>query len=251
MKPFRASFLFTCVALIFPVGSNAQAPLNDGLRFIFGPTVADNPYSVVWEIEATGRALDGSRIIQKHETRLYRDSAGRMRFELFPPTDLNAAQDGPETVNIFDPTARIMYTLTLSKHVAQSRSMPLSSPPDFSIPPPTNNLDDVDQYLLARRAPYSQTASEDLGTQMMEGILVKGERATWTLPAGSEGDNRPMVEIYEDWTSTALNLTLLSKRSNSWGDETITRVISLGRSEPDRTLFQVPPDYAMQEASAK
>lgn len=251
MKPFRAAFLVTCVALIFPAGSNAQAPPNDGLRFIFGLTVADRPYSVVWEIEATGRALDGSRIIQKHQTRLFRDSAGRMRFETFPLTDLNRPQNTPETVSIFDPTARVMYTLTPSEHVAQSTSMPPSSPPDFSIPPPTNNLDDIDQYVLARRAPYSKTASEDLGTQMMEGLLVRGERTTWTLPAGSEGMNRPITEVDEVWTAPDLDLALISRHSDSGGDWTATHALSVNRFEPDPTLFKVPPDYIMQDTSAK
>ena len=164
-------------------------------------------------------------------------------------------RDLPEMVTIIDPIAHVQYTLDRVNHVAHAVSFPISesappSPPPRSPSPSAPNIsDDVDQYLSQRRAPYKMT-SEDLGTQTIEGILVKGERTTWALPAGA-GGGRPMVKVQEVWISTDLEITILSRYSDSSGETVTTSMTSLDRSEPDPELFQVPPDYTVQEAHTK
>ena len=76
-------------------------------------------------------------------------------------------------------------------------------------------------------------------------VLVQGERRTWTFPVGSVGNDAPIVQVEEVWTSVDLKLTILSKRSDPRTGETVTRVTSLDRSEPDPALFQVPADYTV------
>jgi hypothetical protein len=155
-------------------------------------------------------------------------------------------------VTLFDPT---LHTLCMfhpqNEHTAYCYSVSLNEPqapaPPSDSPPSPNNPGDVDEYVSKLRtadAKYIKTSTEDLGTQMLEGVMVKGERVTWTRPAGSAED-RPMFFVQEDWTSTDLGLTMLSRRSDSRGNVAVTRMTSLDRSEPDPALFQLPPDYTV------
>ena len=65
------------------------------------------------------------------------------------------------------------------------------------------------------------------------------------------GNDRPIQTADETWVSKELSLTLLEKYSDPRFGDSVTRVTSLNRSEPDPALFQVPPDYILQEPNTK
>jgi hypothetical protein len=253
MTLFRPAIVFLSFGSVFTLFSNAQTQPYEG--FSFGPNaVIGLPYSVIRETEETQTLNDGTHITSKHQARLYRDSAGRVRFEIFAPTDRNPEQQTPEIVKIIDPTRNLEYTLNPPTHTAHYESISLREsppPPVTSAPAPPDNPDKVDDYVSKLRASKTETTSEDLGTQMMEGTLVKGERTTWTVPIYSEGNDKPIVQVDEVWTSTDLGLTILSKHSDPRTGETVMRVISLDQTEPDPTLFQVPPDYTVGDPTKK
>src|SRR4029077_9803075 len=92
-----------------------------------------------------------------------------------------------------------------------------------------------------------KSTSEDLGTQSIEGVLVEGVRSSTVYPEGLMGNDKPIQTVSERWVSKELGLTLLEKDSDPRFGETVTRVTSLDRAEPDPALFQVPPDYILQE----
>jgi hypothetical protein len=96
-----------------------------------------------------------------------------------------------------------------------------------------------------------KTTSEDLGAQSIDGVLAEGARTTTILPVGSQGNDRPIQIVLETWVSNELGLTLLEKHSDPRRGEWVTRVSSLDRSEPDPALFQVPPDYILQDPNSK
>ena len=81
--------------------------------------------------------------------------------------------------------------------------------------------------------------------------LAEGVRTTTIFPVGSQGNDRPLQVVEETWVSKELGLTLLAKLSDPRHGESATRVTSLDRSEPDPTLFQVPPDYVVQDLLLK
>lgn len=85
--------------------------------------------------------------------------------------------------------------------------------------------------------------TERLGTQAIDGLTVEGTRMTHTLPAGSEGNDRPIAAVTEQWNSPELRVTVLSKTSDPRLGETTRTLIHLSRAEPDISLFQPPPDY--------
>src|ERR1700751_662112 len=96
----------------------------------------------------------------------------------------------------------------------------------------------------------SQANTEDLGSQTMEGVLVKGTRTTRTIPAGQIGNEQPITIVTEGWTSPELKTVVSSKRSDPRMGEQPFRLTNIVRAEPNPTLFTVPADFKIVDAPA-
>lgn len=88
---------------------------------------------------------------------------------------------------------------------------------------------------------------ESLGKQTMEGVEVEGVRYTTTIPAGEIGNEMPINMVTEKWTSDELKQVVFLKTSDPRFGETIYRLTSIVRENPDRSLFDVPADYTIRE----
>ncbi len=221
--------------------------------------VTGAPYSGEEVGESVQTLADGTRITRKMPgTKVYRDSIGRTRRErpLFPRmTGTGEADaDSPVVVEIIDPAARVKYTLDTQNKVAHRQELPESSTgPGFGgargmqsvvrsgmpVPAPPPAAPDFRAAAAAR----PDMNNESLGTQIMEGVTVEGNRHTMTWPAGSQGNDRPMTTTSEIWTSPELKVTVLSKMTDPRSGEHTQKLIHISRGEPDGTLFAPPPDY--------
>src|SRR5258705_15582 len=92
-------------------------------------------------------------------------------------------------------------------------------------------------------APYSATAVTEV-TQ----VLGEGHRTTITIPAGQIGNERPLQIINEVWFSPDLKIIVLSKRNDPRFGETVYRLTTINRAEPDSSLFQVPAGYSVDSS---
>jgi hypothetical protein len=90
------------------------------------------------------------------------------------------------------------------------------------------------------------TPAEDLGEQVLEGLLVKGTRLTDTIPAGVIGNERPIEIVTERWFSDDIDAMVLQRFSDPRVGETIYRLVNVVRGEPSRDLFQVPQGYEIK-----
>ena len=88
---------------------------------------------------------------------------------------------------------------------------------------------------------------ESLGSQMMEGVMVDGTRATVVIPAGQIGNDRPIFIVTERWYSPELQITVMTKHTDPRSGESITKYTGIQRAEPDSALFQVPAGYTLRE----
>ncbi|HYG08642.1 MAG TPA: energy transducer TonB [Pyrinomonadaceae bacterium] len=88
---------------------------------------------------------------------------------------------------------------------------------------------------------------ESLGKQMIEGVEAEGTRTTLTFPAGMMGNERPINVVSERWYSPELQTVVMTKHSDPRFGETSYRLTNINRSEPARTLFEVPSDYTVKE----
>ena len=92
--------------------------------------------------------------------------------------------------------------------------------------------------------------TEQLGTQVIEGVTAQGTRTTLTIPAGQIGNEQALTIVNERWYSPDLQTVVLSKHSDPRNGETVTRMTNVSRAEPASTLFLVPSDFKVTEGRA-
>ena len=88
---------------------------------------------------------------------------------------------------------------------------------------------------------------EDLGKQVIEGVEAEGTRTTVTIPAGEIGNERPIEIVNERWYSPELQLVVMTRHSDPRSGETTYRLTNINRTEPAKSLFEVPGDYTIKE----
>lgn len=96
------------------------------------------------------------------------------------------------------------------------------------------------------RGPNTNEKKEDLGRQIIEGVEAEGTRTTVTIPAGDIGNERPIEIVSERWYSPELQLMVMTRHSDPRTGETTYRLTNINRTEPARSLFEVPPDYTIK-----
>lgn len=89
--------------------------------------------------------------------------------------------------------------------------------------------------------------SEDLGTRTIEGVIAEGHRIKSTIPAGQIGNERPIETMTETWYSPELKTMVLTTTKDPRIGENTMKLTGINRSEPSALLFEVPPDYKVQD----
>jgi hypothetical protein len=253
-----------------------------------GRITPNAPYSAEAVTESTQVLVDGNRISRKSVTRVYRDGEGRTRREeiddsgtvitvaivdpvahvtyVLNPSSRTAYRDGiriampggrgtgadvmrraPEPAAGSTPTDQERVKQKVEE-LARMREGPPEPPP----PPPPPPLPGAP----GTRAFVEQTAgkgvvTESLGQQTIEGIATTGSRSTTTIPAGAIGNLQPIKIVVEQWFSSDLGVLVMTKHSDPRVGDTIYRLQSIVRAEPDRSFFSVPPDYTLKESGIR
>jgi hypothetical protein len=91
------------------------------------------------------------------------------------------------------------------------------------------------------------TKKEQLGEQNIEGVRAQGTRETRTIPAGRIGNERPIEIVSETWYSPDLQMVVQSRHSDPRAGETVYRLTNVLLTEPDASLFQLPPGVTVTE----
>lgn len=102
-------------------------------------------------------------------------------------------------------------------------------------------------YIFRRKGPNDNELKEQLGKQNIEGVEAEGTRTTITIPAGEIGNERSLEIVSERWYSPELQLDVMTRHSDPRSGETIYRLTNIDRSEPAKSLFEVPADYTIKE----
>ncbi len=232
-----------------------------------GAAVKGAPYSATITNESVQTLADGTHIVQSSSGSTARDSQGRTRQDAPLPAIGNlSAADAPHLVFLQDPVAGTSYSLNLTDKTAWKNPMPPggtsvagtavttstfimhtgSGFPTADLPPPP--------MFLQKRIVLDDDAevnTENLGSQIMEGVRVTGVRTTQTIPAGKIGNDRPISVVTEVWTSPELKTIVLSKRNDPRMGEQTFKLTNIQRAEPDPALFTVPSDFKITEGGAK
>jgi hypothetical protein len=235
------------------------------------------PYSAEAVTESTQVLADGNRINRRSVTRVYRDSEGRTRRE-----EVNEAGT-VVSVSIVDPVAHASYVLQPESRTAYRENALIAMPPVMRRkieaakeqadgetldvikrrqvsegaaarvmppPPPPPPSPGLEARKLERVSAGTAT-HEDLGQQNIEGVVATGTRTINTIAAGAIGNLQPLKIVSEQWFSSDLRLLVMTKHSDPRTGETVYRLQSIVRAEPDRSLFTVPSDYTLKEAGIR
>jgi hypothetical protein len=241
-----------------------------------GVAVTGAPYSATISNEAVQTLADGTHITQSSAGSAARDSQGRTRQDTPLPAIGGAIpKDAPHLVMIQDPVGGVAYTLNLTDKTAWKHPMPsvksgvatseittrtvvvrsadpnsaqIAVPPPPGAPPPGMNMM-WQQKHLAEHA--GEVTTEDLGTQVIEGVQATGVRTTETIAAGKIGNDRPISIVTEVWTSPELKTVVLSKRDDPRTGEQTFKLTNVHLGEPDPSLFTVPSDFKINENGAE
>jgi hypothetical protein len=222
---------------------------------------------------------DGTHIRQtQHTMVMHRDSAGRTRTETPIGPFLRTNSDVPKMVRIVDVVGGYEYTLDDQNKVAHRVTVQVAQPMArrtgaggaggggmlgstaglLVVPGVAGFGPAVAAAGPALRAnapgpmnmPRPEIQSEDLGTQMVEGVAARGTRTTQTWPVDSVGNDRPIVVVSEHWMSEQLGgVMVLSKSNDPRRGETTTSLKNVNLAEPDPSLFQPPAGYQIVDES--
>lgn len=254
-----------------------------------GKVVKGAPYSAQAVTESVQTLNDGNRIVSKSTAAIYRDSEGRTRREqtLRGIGGFATGGEAPQTVFISDPVAATTYLLNPGSHTA--RKMPAPATFQFKMLGPAREKSEsfetsapepgararadrvhveIDRSEAGMRMSSEPTyiwgwgnhtaKNESLGKQNMEGVEAEGTRSTVTIPAGEVGNDRPIEIVNERWYSPELQVVVMTRHSDPRFGESSYRLTNIDRSEPARSLFELPADYAVKsgpgmpgEASAR
>jgi hypothetical protein len=261
MISFRTVF---GLALLTGTVALAQEPPRDvtftynGGEFVFlrtefgaGRTVKGAPYSATAVTESTQTLPDGNHIKRTITSSIARDSEGRTRREqsINGIGALSSASESPKAITIHDPVGGTTATLDPSAHTAHVNHVVSAS----AVREYTQRLSHAETpnqaapKMKRRQEQQANTKTEDLGTQVMEGISVQGKRVTHTIPAGQIGNERPIETVMETWYSQDLQAVVMSKTSDPRSGDSTYKLTNISRAEPDPALFQVPSDYTMTQ----
>jgi hypothetical protein len=89
----------------------------------------------------------------------------------------------------------------------------------------------------------TENSGEDLGEQVLEGLVVRGTRHVETIPAGVMGNERPIEIVTERWYSPDIDAVVLHRFADPRVGETTYRLVNVVTGEPSPDLFEVPQDY--------
>lgn len=219
-----------------------------GPGFRMGPqkVVTGAPYSADVSESSVRTLTDGNTIQHTTTGHVARDSQGRM-YDQQTITGGPLGSNGPTTMTfISDPVGGYVYSLNATTKIATRR--PIKTPPSGSNPP-SGSGGNPPNGGGHNRPGGNNIVTTDLGTQAVNGVNAQGKRVTHTTPAGAVGNAQPIVSTTETWYSPDLQVVVSSTRTDPQVGKSSYTLNNIQRGDPDPSLFQVPSDYTIQDAS--
>ena len=198
---------------------------------VFVTPVPNEPLSATVLIESSKQLTDGSVEVTRTFNNIARDYRGRIyneRRTMMPDSFTGT----PPLIrfHIYDPNTHANTFLDPNTGIAHQMILP--NPP--SQMPATN---------VALRKNTPQLYEEDLGTQTMNDVQVRGTRRTHILPSKLSGTGQEVVVTDEFWYSDELRLNMKETHNDPrTGEQTVT-ITKISRTEPDPSIFEIPADY--------
>lgn len=222
---FLSVFIAICAFSIVSMAQDITGTIIAGSSTV----IKNAPYSADSTTETVQTLYDGNKLTTSFKNKVYRDSEGRTRREQLPSGVLTSSYLSlRETVTITDPVAGFNYYLNPITKTA--RRLPITPRPTVSNPPPVAS------------SGYS-SSSNALGNQTIEGLECRGTNIKTVIAPQTIGNEKELVTTSELWSSTELKVLILSKSNDPRFGDSTTKLTSISRNEPDKSLFTIPEDY--------
>jgi hypothetical protein len=213
------------------------------------PVFAGAPFSGVQEAERHRVLMDGTHIDQvAHPMKFWRNSAGDTRVEVPMFSYETPGMRGfPELIAIFSVADSCEYILDPDKRVAhrfpvKEIVMPKSAP---------TSVNEANRVNVMRLENVHRTVkTEELGTDVVEGLIAQGRRTTISIDAGVDRNDQPTEIVVDVWTSADLQVEVLYKTDDVHSTDNMRKLTHVNRAEPDAALFHVPSGYTIVDETA-
>jgi len=212
------------------------------LTSIAVPPLPNAPFSASVNTEWTRYLDNGATMTVRNRRLIARDGQGRV----FQERRWFVSERGPvesrlTRTEISDPASRTIAYCDPSQRVCELRvyrAPAAVAPPHAGASPNGKN----------------SLTSENLGTQIVNGLELIGTREIQTVSGAALGIDRPLKITKEFWYSRQLGLNVSTKRSDPRSGVEEFTVTDINESEPDPALFALPPnarivDYRTQAAA--
>jgi hypothetical protein len=253
----HTAIVLAALSLAAPVYAQRNIVLPPGAGGVYNrvnvesEVVKGAPYSAEVVNESVQVLPDGNRIVHHTTSRVFRGSDGRTRREVDGP--------GGVEISISDPVSGHFYSLDPEARIA--RDAPVL-PRVFSGTVNRNGeLDAINVLVNGQLSSFvarggngvfvlsgqnSEISSEEkLTPKIIEGLRVEGVRRTTTIPAGTIGNERPIVVTSDQWTSPELKVLVLSESNDPRTGTSSYKLVNVKRGDPPASMFQVPADYTV------
>jgi hypothetical protein len=88
---------------------------------------------------------------------------------------------------------------------------------------------------------------EKLGNKVIAGVFAEGTRSSYTVPAGRDHHEQPIVVVHESWYCPELKIVVLETNDDPRSGRTRNELVDVVRGEPDVTRYRPPADYVVHE----
>lgn len=233
----------SALTVLLPATSAALLALtvgsSSGQVAPIGSPLANNlPWTLNRTTTIVQTLADGTTITRTFTAKEARDSEGRTYGEVHQTFHIRA--DGQPTdlvaYSVSDPAARTNTNWGNNSKIASVTHMQVPG------------VDAARQPRVVRRTQHQTT--EDLGVRTIAGIEAKGTHTTGIMPAGDQGNDRPLTIVRESWVSTQYNIPLLTITDDPRTGKRTDEVTEFQPGEPDPALFQIPRGYTVREHTA-
>jgi len=209
-----------------------------GGEFGESTTIKGVPLTAVLVTVRETTLVDGNRIHNETQSKVYRDADGRVRREM--GVDLATPMAGTakhKLIVITDPVAGTRYFLNPENKTA--REAPMRGP--------KHSAEDREAHSHDMGGPGDVT-KEQLGTKPVNGFQAEGVRVTRTIAAGAMGNEKAITVVTERWYSPDLQIVVLTTHTDPMMGTVTTKLVGVTQGAPDAALFQVPSDFTTQKA---
>ena len=90
-------------------------------------------------------------------------------------------------------------------------------------------------------------AVEKLDVKTIGGVVAEGTRSSYTVPAGQDHNDQPIVVVHERWSCLELKTVVLETNDDPRSGRTRDELVDIVRGEPNVMKYQPPADYVVRD----